>query len=173
MCVCVLIFIRISRFWDVTHLFLHYTCINCTNTPTQTQTAERSPTIQVALRDSNSHKSTVNLVSTEIIIKDKEMMRISEGSFHKTEERRAGQMEEAVCFVQLSTAFGSHSRRWLMQTWRCQILSFQHEKKSYIPQAAQTLLSDLCVATCWPLHPLCIKQRHVLSEVCTAQRTTL
>lgn len=57
-------------------------------------------------------------------MKDKAMRRITERSFDKTEERRAGQMEEAVCFVQLSTAFGSHSRRWLMQTSHCQIVSF-------------------------------------------------
>lgn len=38
-------------------------------------------------------------------------------------ERRAGQME-AACLVQLSIAFGRHSRRWLIQTYHCQILSF-------------------------------------------------
>lgn len=107
----VLILMRISRL--NAHLFLRYT-----NTPTLTQTAELSPTIQVFLSITNSHKSTVNLVSAVIaFMKDRAMMRISERSLDKiTEEKRAGQMEQAVWFVQLSTAFGSHSRRWLIQT---------------------------------------------------------
>lgn len=42
---------------------------------------------------------------------DKALLGICEKSLAKTEERRVGQMEKAVCSVQLSSAFGSRSRR--------------------------------------------------------------
>lgn len=41
----------------------------------------------------------------EQLCKDKARMRTDERSLDETEEWRVGQMEEAVCFVQLSTAF--------------------------------------------------------------------
>lgn len=46
-----------------------------------------------------------------MMIKDKALLVISERSLGKTEETSVGQMEKAACSVQLSTAFGSRSRR--------------------------------------------------------------
>ena len=122
----VLILRRISRFRDITHLFLRYTHIRCANTPTTTQTAELSPTVQVFF----CFFFRVTVAVT--YCKSCEHSCERQGEWREVlrealmKQKRGGQDRWRRRYASSSwvLAFGSHSRRWLMQTSHCQIVSF-------------------------------------------------
>lgn len=160
----VLILRRISGFRDITRLFLRYTRIHCANTPTPTQTAELSPTVQVFFEwQPRSH--TVNVVSTVVKDKANGKRRREKPRWNRREEGRTdgggGMLHPAehwlLVAIQEDGSCKPHTAR----------LSAFSIRKSYILQTAPARISGLCAATSWlvatlsPISYVCILYIHL------------